>query len=183
MDQHFSSDGVMNEIWRPVVGWEGLYEVSSLGQVRSLDRWVDCGRYPTGQRIVLGKTLKQEVIWSGYHRVNLANGKPTHKAVHVLVAEAFIGPRPTDMLVCHNDGDKTNNRPSNLRYDTASANVRDCVKHGTQVHARKTHCPSGHAYDEANTSYRRTAAGGVGRHCLECHKLRERIRRAAAKAA
>lgn len=53
--------------------------------------------------------------------------------VHRIVAMAFLGPRPEGMSVCHNDGDKTNNRAANLRYDTHKANIADRDKHGATV--------------------------------------------------
>lgn len=160
--------------WRDVVGYEGSYEVSDDGQVRSVDRiiqtrnrWGECGRrFPS-------RILKPFLSRQGYVRVALSEGAAGHtkRTVHSLVAEAFIGPRPEGLQVCHNDGDKSNNRPSNLRYDTGSNNVRDSVRHGTQVEARKTHCAQGHPYDEANTKWIRTATG-KGRHCRTCHRER-----------
>lgn len=164
------------ENWRDVAGYEGVYQVSDGGHVRSLDHWVPCGRYPGGSRLARGQVLRPDVNRQGYLRVRLA-GRAV--SVHSLVAETFIGPRPDGLQVCHNDGDKNNNTPSNLRYDTASANVRDCVRHGTQAQARKVECPSGHRYDEANTMWVRTKSGR-GRQCLTCHRDRERARRAAA---
>lgn len=67
------------------------------------------------------------------------------------MAEAFLGPRPDGLVVRHLDDDRTNNRASNLAYGTASDNQRDSVRNGTQADIQKTHCPAGHAYDQANT--------------------------------
>jgi len=55
------------------------------------------------------------------------------KRVHRLVLEAFIGPAPKGTICCHNDGDPTNNRLENLRWDTHSSNTRDAIRHGTYV--------------------------------------------------
>lgn len=173
----------VSEEWRAVVDYEGYYEVSDQGGVRSLDRLVAGGRYPGGTRPMKGVILQGEITWAGYRRVSLTVDRVVSKrTVHSLVAEAFIGPRPEGLQVCHNDGNSQNNHPSNLRYDTASANVRDSVEHGTQGEARKTHCSQGHPYDEANTTWVRTPSG-KGRQCLTCKRLRERSRRAAARLA
>lgn len=61
-----------------------------------------------------------------------ASGKKRH-SVHVLVAEAFFGPRPTGMVVRHLNGDASDNRPSNLAYGTQSDNIADCFRHGTKT--------------------------------------------------
>jgi hypothetical protein len=105
-----------------------------------------------------------------------------HETVHHLVARAFIGERPDGLQVCHGDGNKTNNAAANLRYDSISANVRDSVEHGTQVHARKTKCSQGHAFDAANTKWVNTPSGR-GRQCRICHRERMREYRASRRAA
>jgi hypothetical protein len=112
------------EIWMPVSGYEYTYEVSNLGNVRSVDRWVD-GRWK------LGKLLAQRLNkGTGYPTVTLRYEIAT---VHTLVAAAFIGPRPTKHDVAHTDGDKTNNRVVNLRYATRKENCHDMVAHGTRT--------------------------------------------------
>jgi DNA-binding XRE family transcriptional regulator len=106
------------ELWLPVVGYEGLYEVSDLGRIRSLVR----GRLmalPICDRYVRVRLSKDDI--SKIHNV------------HSLVCLAFIGPRPEGHDVCHWDGIKTNNRLSNLRYDTRSANHLDKRRHGTMA--------------------------------------------------
>jgi hypothetical protein len=67
--------------------------------------------------------------------------------VHILVLEAFRGPRPEGHAACHNDGDVGNNHLSNLRWDTYSANNLDIVRHGNHFWASKTHCPKNHPLD------------------------------------
>ena len=121
----------MNETWKPVIEHHSDgYEVSDLGRVR---------------RIRTGNILKPYVRKTGYHTVNLyvtEGGTPigtSHfsfvvRRVHVLVAEAFLGPKPQGMDVNHVDGDKGNNALSNLEYMTRSANHRHAydtgLKHG-----------------------------------------------------
>jgi len=60
-------------------------------------------------------------------------GERKIKKVHIAVAEAFIGPRPDKMYVCHNDGNKLNNLVNNLRYDTPEGNWKDRINHGDDV--------------------------------------------------
>jgi hypothetical protein len=144
--------------WRAVVGWEGVYEVSSRGEVRSAARvlrgWINGGGYPTVSLCLPGR------------RQNIG--------VHILVLEAFIGPRPGGLQACHADDVKTNNAVENLRWDTPSANTYDRIANGLHVQARKTHCPAGHPYDYRD-------AGGT-RRCRTCNAAnnrRYRERRAA----
>lgn len=129
------------EEWRPVVGWEGLYEVSSLGRVRSLPRVVT-GRDGVVQRVP-GRIRKAPVLRNGYPHVSLCSrpeGRLKVAAVHRLVAAAFIGPRPDGCETRHLDGDKTNNVLSNLAYGTVAENQADRVLHGTSN--RGTRCGS-----------------------------------------
>jgi hypothetical protein len=110
------------EEWRAVPGYEGLYEVSSFGNVRSLTRgW----RNP---RLVGRKHP------TGYIYLSLTkNGVVRPARAHRLVLLAFIGPCPEGMEACHNDGVRDNNHFSNLRWDTKKANSRDRFKHGTDM--------------------------------------------------
>lgn len=118
---------------------------------------------------------------SGHWYISLRfAGKRLNYQIHRLVAEHFIGPQPSPRHeVCHNDGDPSNNTVANLRWDTRSGNVLDQVQHGTHVQARKTHCPQGHAYDEANTYVNRQGK----RECRRCHRDRTRQRRASRRVA
>jgi hypothetical protein len=119
------------ERWLPVAGYEGFYEVSSHGRVRSLDREV-LGK--DGMiRLFRGRVLRPGITPGGYLKVVPSkNGIQVTLAVHSLVLESFIGPKPKGMEACHNDGNRLNNRLSNLRWDTPEANRHDITKHGTR---------------------------------------------------
>lgn len=118
------------EEWRAIIGWEGLYEVSNLGRARSLDRWVRV-KTVKNARLVRGRLLKG-AIFDGYIFLHLREvGRSSRKPLHTAVAEAFIGPRPDGMEVCHNDGNRQNASADNLRYATRAQNHADMIQHGT----------------------------------------------------
>lgn len=121
------------EVWKPIPGYEGLYEISNLGKVKSVPHVRTVIRH--------GKAIQQE--WSGrimttgastgrYPKVNLSReGKVTTHQIHALVAKAFIGEKSPELQVCHGDGNSKNPSLDNLRYDTPVGNCADRVKHGT----------------------------------------------------
>lgn len=111
----------MEEIWRPVKEYEGYYEVSNLGRVRSIDRYVntkgDSKRIRNGR--VLKGILHNEYVWVTLSKDNLKS----KKRVHRIVAEAFL-PNPDNLpQVNHKDEDKTNNNVDNLEWCTAKYNM------------------------------------------------------------
>ena len=108
----------MAERWRPVVGFEGLYEVSSAGRVRNSKRK---GRLLTGW--VNGRGYQ---LVSLTHRCGIARTYP----VHVLVAIAFFGPRPKGHVIDHLNGIKTDNRVWNIQFVTPAVNARRAAKLG-----------------------------------------------------
>lgn len=121
------------ENWRPVLGYEGLYEVSSLGRVRSLDRVVvlrDEAGTVWQRRTYSGQVLRQQPHIAVYPQVKLSkNGRIVNRFVHVLVCEAFHGPRPDEMQAAHYDGDRNNARAENLRWATRAENEADKLRH------------------------------------------------------
>lgn len=147
----------MTQVWRPVVGYEGYYEVSNDGFVRSLDRDVLAkGRRTYTRR---GKQLAGH-IQEGYWRVGLTkpNGKIRNWPVHRLVCEAFHGVRPgVGIVVRHLNGISTDNRAENLAWGTSKDNHDDCldrpggVQAGTRIHARE-HLPGGWAQGWPSTT-------------------------------
>lgn len=118
-----------HERWLPIPGYEGMYEVSSSGNVRSLSRIVSGS---DGRKMkVKGRLLKIRTLGMGYHCVDLwKDNRGSVENVHVLVAAAFIGPRPEGMVVCHYNDVKTDNRVENLRYGTRSENEADKRRNG-----------------------------------------------------
>ena len=112
----------MSEEWRDVVGYEGLYQVSSEGRVKSLERKDRLGR------TVKERILKPVVVGDGYLKVNLcAGGKPKRFLVHRLVCEAFHENTGNKSDVNHINEDKADNRACNLEWSTAKENMN----HGT----------------------------------------------------
>lgn len=158
----------LQETWLPVVGREGLYEVSDHGRVRSVERVVQFGAQT---RTVKSTVLKPGKTTKGALFVMLSNGKAYNRRVHQLVLEAFVGPCPPGMEGCHWDDNKENNTLTNLRWDTHSANGLDAVRNGNHTNAAKTHCPRGHEYTSENTK-----RNGNGRWCRECHRADNRAR-------
>lgn len=119
------------EEWRPIGGFEGLYEVSDLGRVRSLPRTVR-NRYSTALRG--GKVLSPCSDLGGYQFVMLSVPNPNKvfcKKIHRLVATAFLGPAPPDRsVVNHKDFDRANNAASNLEWCDTTDNIRHSVDAG-----------------------------------------------------
>lgn len=126
------------ERWLPAVGWPG-YEVSNWGRARSY--WVcrsSRGQGGRGRR-ELGFVPKilQGTDHDGYRRIYLSRGgREFARSIHVIVLEAFRGPRLTGMHACHNDGNPANNRLENLRWDTQSANQMDSIRYGRHNNAK-----------------------------------------------
>lgn len=107
----------MEEIWKPIPGYENLYEVSNLGRVKSLQRKVPNRTNPVPERI-----MKLRTTPNGYVKVSLHNQKETFFAVHRLVAMTFLENPDNKTCVDHIDCDRTNNIVSNLRWATISEN-------------------------------------------------------------
>lgn len=176
---HTSEDHVIDE-WRPVLGYEGYYEVSRCGGVRSVDRTVRYGS--SALRTHRGRELRTfRSPPTNYLTVSLyRDGGQTNRRLHTLVLEAFVGPRPMpDMDACHNNGDKDDNRVENLRWDTKSANAQDSLAHGSNAEAKKTHCYRGHEFTADNTYINPTSGGRQCRQCVRNargHKPRKRAR-------
>ncbi len=126
----------LNEQWLPVVGYEGLYSVSNLGRVRSEPRTFV---QSNGKQIsIKGRVLRPFVMKKGYHIYDLRKeNKAYNHYGHRLVLEAFVGPAPFGHEACHNNGQRGDNRSTNLRWDTRSGNFSDKNKHGTNTRGER----------------------------------------------
>ena len=115
--------------WRPVVGYEGFYEVSSIGEVRSVERVVRNGSR-SGWRTVRAHVLKPETSNAGYLRVVVSRDSILkHLSVHRIVADAFCA-KTCGSQVNHVDGVKTHNAARNLEWVSAKENVRHAASLG-----------------------------------------------------
>lgn len=126
------------EEWRPVYGCP-LYEVSDMGRVRSLPRTYVRHEWRHQHKQVVhirGRALNgwfkklDGMVYAVMISIRWADGSKREDRVHRLVLETFVGPCPEGMEGCHYDGDPTNNRLDNLRWDTHVANIADCIRHG-----------------------------------------------------
>lgn len=115
---------MQEEIWKDIKGYEGFYQVSNLGNVKSLERTV---KTKTCVRFFKGKMLKTSKNRDGYIQIYL---KSKYHSVHRLVAEAFL-PNPNSCpQVNHIDGNKENNNVNNLEWCTASYNLKEAYRIG-----------------------------------------------------
>jgi hypothetical protein len=127
-----------DEGWKAIPGYEGYYEVSSEGRVRSLDRLT--GHNYGGRRITKGRILAQSTLPGGYKIVRLARETISRNwRVPRLVLMAFAGIPDEGMAACHFDGNPENNALSNLRWDTYAGNESDKARHGTDNAGDRSH--------------------------------------------
>lgn len=112
------------EEWRPIPGYEGRYEVSSVGRVKS---FAHCGGKTNREPRILKPGLAG-AYKDKYLKVSL--GRNTYRSIHRLVLEAFVGPRPPGMQCRHLDGNTLNNTLGNLAWGTIEENIQDKIRHG-----------------------------------------------------
>lgn len=114
----------MLETWKPVIGYEGIYEVSNLGRVKSLARVKSCG-HPGSKQLTKERLMTIREDRNGYKRVKLSkDGKSKLITLHRIVAMSFVDNPLNKNEVNHIDGNKNNNIPSNLEWVTRSENVQ-----------------------------------------------------------
>lgn len=150
----------MNEEWRDIVGYEGYYQVSNLGMVRSVDRRLNVKtKYGHYSIFVRKSVILSQAITKEYYRVRL---KKKNFSVHRLVAEAFI-PNPSNLpCVNHKDENKLNNRADNLEWCTVKYNTN----YGTGIERRaKTRSKQCYQYTLSGELVKVwTSASECGRH-------------------
>lgn len=119
----------LEEVWKPISEYEGFYEVSNTGKVRSLDHFRKSG---FGSYFMKGRELKQNFGNSGYLQVGLSKfGSKKFVMVHRLVAKTFLENKSSSCTaVNHKDGNKSNNNVSNLEWVTYSENQTHAYKNG-----------------------------------------------------
>jgi hypothetical protein len=116
------------EIWKDIENFVGYYQISSYGNVRSLDREVNCN---SGKRKIKGKLLKPIKNPHGYFHVSLKNGdKKVTAKIHRLVADYFLIKPCETLEVNHKDGNKENNNVTNLEWVTRKRNEEHCYELG-----------------------------------------------------
>lgn len=135
----------MTERWLPVVGFEGRYEVSDLGRVRSLDRMETYTRIDqySGRNLIITRRHAGRMLRPGHKQsghVSVALGREHGSVdVHILVLEAFIGSCPTGKECCHENDVADDNRLENLSWGTRSKNLHDAVRNGKKSIGEKHH--------------------------------------------
>jgi hypothetical protein len=144
--------------WVDVPGWEGRYQVSTLGQVRALSEY---RRWKPG-RLVTGTVMKR----GGYLRLSLraADGGECSRFAHDIVLEAFIGPAPAGHQARHLNGVPTDNALGNLRWGTAKENAEDRDRHGRT--ARGDRHPRTSITETQRSETRTWVAGGRTRRSV-----------------
>lgn len=132
----YTKERPLDEVWRDIPGYEGLYQVSNKGRIKGLPRFVN---NHTGKILLKERILNGYPITKGYIQVQLGT-KPKRvlKLVHVLVAQAFI-PNPNNYpQVNHINGTKSDNRADNLEWCNNSMNQRHAYRNGLHLHKTNT---------------------------------------------
>jgi hypothetical protein len=165
------------EEWRPIPGLDG-YEASSAGRIRSRSRVVT--RSNGSPLPIPGRVLRPSGRKSGLGYLVLSptvDGEQRTYSVHVLIARTFIGPRPEGLVLRHRNGDRRDNRASNLCYGTQSENIHDSVTHGTHRRAGQDCCMRGHELSGPNLRFK---PHRNSRDCIACSRAlaqRAKLRR------
>ena len=170
------------EKWLPVPGFERLYEASSHGRVRSLDRVIV--KKDGSEQLYRGRLLKGSRINGGKKIVvKLGRDGVTHHFTRAqIVAETFIGTISKDEKVIHINGIGTDDRVENLRIGSQKDVVQNSIKLGTHYSAnknhhnrKKTHCSRGHKLQEPNLSQYWLKQGN--RYCRACLRTQSHVQR------
>lgn len=147
--------------WHVIPGFS-RYEITREGEVRNRETL----------RVLRGHPVR------GYpaFRIERDDAQVKQPYLHTLLLITFVGPKGPGEVCRHLDGNKLNHSLDNLRWGTETENMYDLVRHGNHAMAKKTHCPKGHPYDEANTYV--IASRPTARYCLICNRARARAHNA-----
>ena len=160
----------MTEEWRDVVGWEGYYQISNLGNLQSVARTViRSNGHPQSFR---RRDLAPAPSLGGYMGFVLQRpGQFKRLYIHQMVLEAFVGPRPTGQQARHKDGKNQNNTLVNLEWGTKRDNEQDKLRHGTDPKTVAGYiCKRGHALKPPNVQPRGNGSPhGACRACGNAH--------------
>lgn len=125
----------IEEIWKDIEGYEGLYQISNLGRVKSLKRY---SKYKNSKRFINEKIIKLQKSKNGYLRVELCKNNIKKKyLIHRLVGYAFLNNYDNNLEINHKDGNKQNNNVENLEWITRSENERHAYKMGLAKNTEK----------------------------------------------
>ena len=120
----------MKEIWKDINGYEGIYQISNFGRVKSLERKIPLNHHPIFMSVLQEKILKPGLC-RGYRRVTLSKNKQKEQfQVHRLVLEAFSESCPDGFEANHKNFNRADNRIENLEWVTRSENLKHCFRHG-----------------------------------------------------
>jgi len=158
--------------WAPIPGYEGRYEASDTGLIRSLDRVIETRR---GLRYLKGRVLKPGKLGNTRHLHVVLDGR-NDRTVHSLVLDAFVGPCPPGMEARHADDNPTNNDIGNLSWGTRGDNSRDSIRNEKHFHAGLTHCKRGHELTPENLQQHESSIPNrTHRTCLACRRERQAV--------
>lgn len=154
----------MAEIWKDIPGYEGSYQASTLGRIKSLSRVVV---HPRGKTRLKGRILKSAKNSSGYLCVVLClEGQRKPRPIHHLILETFVGLRPEGMVTRHGPKGQLNNSLENLCYGTRSENAQDRERDGTDGN-KIVYCSNGRKFNSVAEAAKITkcAASSISNCC------------------
>ena len=164
------------EIWKDIPGMEGQYQASSFGRIRSLSRYIPVSgpkgirrRYQKGRVLAL-----RPRDTTGHLAFDIKHGRTFQ--THRLVAATFLGPCPEGLIVLHNNGDPTDNRPENLRYGTQRENQLDVYYQGKRMQKLSLEDVEGIRFGFYCGYTNRELAGLYGVHPCTINRIRNRKR-------
>lgn len=164
------------ETWKPVRGYEQIYEVSDMGHVRSVAHVV---LRSNGAAFTVA-ARSRKVVMNNKRRAVVClcfgNVREMRQVSH-MVLDAFVGERPAGLWGCHRDDNPENNRIDNLYWGTPVDNSADCLANGTHPKASKTHCVRGHEFTPENTKVSVRSTGATKRECRACLLRHNEVRR------